>query len=147
LVESGRGEEYCRCGFGFSVTDKGSNVAAFAVMDMTSFVPIRMMSGGEKSAADKERALLSRLAEVPSLIVALSGGADSAYLAWAAWRALGVKALSVTAVSPTYSSYDRDMVEEFVRASGVAHEFVDTHEMENPAYRANASDRCFFCKD
>jgi pyridinium-3,5-biscarboxylic acid mononucleotide sulfurtransferase len=147
LVESGRGEEYCRCGFGFSVTDKGSNVAVFAVMDMTSFVPIRMMSGGEKSAADKERVLLSRLAEVPSLIVALSGGADSAYLAWAAWRALGVKALSVTAVSPSYSSYDRDMVEEFVRASGVAHEFVDTHEMENPAYRANASDRCFFCKD
>jgi uncharacterized protein len=114
---------------------------------MTSFVPIRMKSGGGKSAADKERVLLSRLAEVPSLIVALSGGADSAYLAWAAWRALGVKALSVTAVSPSYSSHDRDMVEEFVRTSGVAHEFVDTHEMENPAYRANASDRCFFCKD
>jgi uncharacterized protein len=116
-------------------------------MNMTSFVPIRMKSEGGNSAADKERLLLSRLAEVPSLIVALSGGADSAYLAWAAWRALGVKALSVTAVSPSYSSHDRDMVEEFVRTSGVAHEFVDTHEMENPAYRANASDRCFFCKD
>ena len=118
-----------------------------AVIDMTSFVPIRTMSGGEESPADKERVLLSRLAEVPSLIVALSGGADSAYLAWAAWRALGVKALSVTAVSPSFSLHDREMVEAFVRGTGVAHEFVDTHEMENPAYRANASDRCFFCKD
>jgi uncharacterized protein len=115
---------------------------------MTAFVPIRMMAGGVESSPDeKERALLSRLAEVPSLIVALSGGADSAYLVWAAWRSLGEKALSVTAVSPSFSSYDREMVEEFVRATGVAHEFVDTHEMENPAYRANASDRCFYCKD
>ena len=81
------------------------------------------------------------------MIVALSGGADSAYLAWAAWQALGSKALSVTAVSPSFSSHDRNMVEEFVRATGVAHEFVVTHEMENPAYRANASDRCFYCKD
>lgn len=114
---------------------------------MTAFVPIRMMGGNGESAEEKERALLARLAEAPSVIVALSGGADSAYLAWAAWRALGRKALSVTAVSPSFSAHDRDIVEEFVRATGVAHEFVDTHEMENPAYRANAADRCFFCKD
>jgi pyridinium-3,5-biscarboxylic acid mononucleotide sulfurtransferase len=115
---------------------------------MTAFVPIRIMAGGAESNPDeKERALLSRLAEVPSVIVALSGGADSAYLSWAAWRALGGKALSVTAVSPSFSSHDRDIVEEFVRTTGVAHEFVETHEMENPAYRANAADRCFFCKD
>jgi uncharacterized protein len=114
---------------------------------MTAFVPIRMMGGTGESAQEKERVLLARLAEVPSVIVALSGGADSAYLAWAAWRALGEKALSITAVSPSFSSYDREMVEQFVRATSVAHEFVDTHEIENPAYRANASDRCFYCKD
>jgi len=116
-------------------------------MNMTAFVPIRMMGGSGDSVDEKERALLARLAGVPSVIVALSGGADSGYLAWAAWQALGSRALSVTAVSPSFSSHDRDMVEEFVRATGVAHEFVDTHEMENPAYRANASDRCFYCKD
>jgi len=114
---------------------------------MTAFVPIRMMGDGGESAEQKQRLLLSRLAEVPSVIVALSGGADSAYLAWAAAQALGARALSVTAVSPSFSSHDRNVVEEFGRATGVAHEFVDTHEMENPAYRANASDRCFYCKD
>jgi pyridinium-3,5-biscarboxylic acid mononucleotide sulfurtransferase len=114
---------------------------------VTAFVPIRMMQDGGGSAEEKERALLSRLAELPSVIVALSGGADSAYLAWAAAQALGTRALSVTAVSPSFSSHDRNIVEEFVRTTGVAHEFVDTHEMENPSYRANASDRCFYCKD
>ncbi len=114
---------------------------------MTAFVPIRTMHDDGGSADEKERALLARLSEVPSVIVALSGGADSAYLAWAAWQALRTRALSVTAVSPSFSAHDRNMVEEFVRATGVAHEFVDTHEMENPAYRANASDRCFYCKD
>jgi pyridinium-3,5-biscarboxylic acid mononucleotide sulfurtransferase len=53
----------------------------------------------------------------------------------------------VTALSPSFSAYDRQMVEEFVRQLGVRHEFVETHEMDNPAYRANAADRCYFCKD
>lgn len=114
---------------------------------MTAFVPVRMMDDSGASAEQKEHALLARLAELPSVIVALSGGADSAYLAWAAWRVLGSKALSVTAVSPSFSAHDRNMVEQFVRSTGLAHEFVDTHEMENPAYRANAADRCFYCKD
>jgi uncharacterized protein len=87
------------------------------------------------------------LAEFPSLIIALSGGADSAYLAWAAHRAIGERALSVTALSPSYSAHDRSVVEEFVHQLGVRHEFIETHEMENPKYRANAADRCYFCKD
>jgi uncharacterized protein len=81
------------------------------------------------------------------LIVALSGGADSAYLSWAAHEALGARALSVTALSPSYSAHDRSLVEEFVSKLGVRHEFIETHEMDNPAYRANAADRCYFCKD
>lgn len=99
------------------------------------------------SAEQKEREMLTRLAERSSIIVALSGGADSAYLAWAAQHALGERALSVTALSPSFSAYDRTMVEDFVRKLGVRHEFVETHEMDNPAYRANATDRCYFCKD
>src|SRR5579864_1050747 len=114
---------------------------------MKSLVHIR---GGEKSSLppeEKEDLLISRLAEIPSLIVALSGGADSAYLAWAAQRALGNRTLSVTALSPSFASHDKKVVEEFVNKVAVRHEFLETHEMENPAYRANQSDRCYFCKD
>jgi uncharacterized protein len=99
------------------------------------------------TSAEKEQALLQRLAELPSVIVALSGGADSAYLAWAAHQALGRRALAVTAVSPSFAAHDRAMVEQFVASCNLRHEYVDTHEMENPDYRANASDRCYFCKD
>ena len=99
------------------------------------------------SAEERENLLLSRLSGISSLIVALSGGADSAYLAWAAHRALGGRALSVTALSPSYSAHDRAVVEEFVSKSGVRHEFIETNELDNPAYRANAADRCYFCKD
>ena len=116
-------------------------------LDMKTFVQIR---NGEQSALppeEKEELLLSRLAGIPSLIVALSGGADSAYLAWASNRALGERALSVTALSPSFSAYDREMVEQFAKQLALCHEFIETHEMENPAYRANQPDRCYFCKD
>jgi uncharacterized protein len=98
-------------------------------------------------AAEKERSLLSRLAGIPSLIVALSGGADSAYLAWAAHKVLGLRALSVTALSPSFAMHDRAVVDEFVSKLGLRHEFMETCEMENPSYRANTADRCYFCKD
>ena len=114
---------------------------------MAAIVQIRIAQTEGPSADEKERQLLANLAALPSVIVALSGGADSAYLAWAAQKALGTRALSVTALSPSYSTHDRDIVEGFVRAQNVNHEFVETHEMENPAYRANAADRCFHCKD
>jgi pyridinium-3,5-biscarboxylic acid mononucleotide sulfurtransferase len=114
---------------------------------MTAFVPIRVADNPGVSPEQKEISLLARLADAGSLIVALSGGADSAYLAWAAQRALEEHALAVTALSPSFSAYDRAAVDEFVRAFQIRHEFVETHEMDNPAYRANAADRCFFCKD
>src|SRR5258708_37249370 len=114
---------------------------------MTAFVPIRVAESSGISPEQKELSLLAQLSEAGSLIVALSGGADSAYLAWAAQRSLGERALSVTALSPSFSAHDRAAVEQFVRAFQIRHEFIDTHEMENPAYRANAADRCFYCKD
>ena len=114
---------------------------------MTAFIPIRVAENSEVSPEQKETVLLARLSQAGSLIVALSGGADSAYLAWAAQRALGERALSITALSPSFSAHDRAGVEQFVRAFWIHHEFVDTQEMENPAYRANAADRCFYCKD
>jgi len=114
---------------------------------MNTLVHIRASEQPQLSAGEKELRLQKQLAEFPSVIVALSGGADSAYLAWAAHHALGERALSVTALSPSYSAHDRAVVEEFVRQLGVRHEFIETHEMENPKYRANAADRCYFCKD
>jgi pyridinium-3,5-biscarboxylic acid mononucleotide sulfurtransferase len=114
---------------------------------MDAFMPIRAAGSAGVSAEEKERLLLARLREVGSLIVALSGGADSAYLAWAAQRVLGRKALSVTAISPSFSAHDRQELEKFVAQCAIHHEFIDTHEMENAQYRANAADRCFFCKD
>jgi uncharacterized protein len=114
---------------------------------MKKLVHIRPTEEVSLSPDEKENRLLSRFGEIPSVIVALSGGADSAYLAWAAHRALGERALSVTALSPSFSAHDRSMAEEFVGKVRVRHEWIETHEMENPAYRANASDRCYFCKD
>lgn len=114
---------------------------------MSAFVQIRKQDMGEADAGAKEEALLARLRELPSLVIAVSGGADSAYLAWAANRALGAMALSVTAISASFSGHDRAELEKFVAHTGVRHEFVETRELENPAYRANAGDRCYYCKD
>jgi uncharacterized protein len=116
-------------------------------MQMNTLVRIHATEQSQLCATEKELLLLKQLAEFPSVIVALSGGADSAYLAWAAHRAIGEHALSVTALSPSYSAHDRTVVEEFVRQLGVHHEFIETHEMGNPKYRANTADRCYFCKD
>ena len=96
---------------------------------------------------EKEQQLLDSLRQLDSVIVALSGGADSAYLAWAAHAALGNRALSVTALSPSFPAHDREQVEALVRQAGLRHEFFETHEVENPQYAANNADRCYFCKD
>jgi pyridinium-3,5-biscarboxylic acid mononucleotide sulfurtransferase len=121
--------------------------AIYSPLPMKTLVQIRNGEQPALSPEEKEDLLLSRLAAIPSLVVALSGGADSAYLAWAANRVLGDRALSVTALSPSFSAYDRAMVEGFLKQLAVRHEFIETHEMENPAYRANQPDRCYFCKD
>lgn len=124
----------------------GTTLCDILTAEMTTLIRIRKAE--ETSlATEKETTLLSHLAKIPSLVVALSGGADSAYLAWAAHKALSEQALSVTALSPSFSAHDRAMVEEFVNSVGLRHEFIETREMENPAYRANAADRCYFCKD
>jgi uncharacterized protein len=124
----------------------GTTLCDILTAEMTTL--IRISKAEETSlATEKETTLLSHLARIPSLIVALSGGADSAYLAWAAHKALSEQALSVTALSPSFSAHDRTMVEEFIDCVGLRHEFIETREMENPDYRANAADRCYFCKD
>ena len=96
--------------------------------------------------AAKQDALFTRLREAGRMMIAFSGGVDSSYLAWAAQRVLGDDALAVTAVSPSYPASHREVAEDIIERFGLPHRFVDTHEMERPEYRANASDRCFHCK-
>jgi uncharacterized protein len=95
----------------------------------------------------KEQALFAALASMDRVIVAFSGGTDSAYLAWAAHRALGTKAIAITADSASLpESHKRDL-EAFVAQYGIRHEYIETREFDNPDYVRNAPDRCFHCKD
>jgi uncharacterized protein len=100
---------------------------------------------GLEVAGEKQRTLFANL-RVGSLLVAFSGGADSAYLAWAAHRVLGDRALAVTAISPSFSAEDRKHVLQFVADWRLPHHFIQTHEFDNPLYVANDKDRCFHCK-
>ncbi|WP_214106222.1 ATP-dependent sacrificial sulfur transferase LarE [Acrocarpospora catenulata] len=90
--------------------------------------------------------LTARLRGEGAVVVAYSGGADSALLAFAAGQALGARALSVTAVSPSLAAAERSAARAFARAHGLAHIEVCTDEAERPEYTANGSDRCYHCK-
>ena len=95
----------------------------------------------------KQRALLDALEKLGSVIVAYSGGADSAYLAWAAQQALGDQAVAITADSASLPDSHKGDAEAFARDHGIRHEYIETREFDNPAYVANNPDRCFHCKD
>jgi len=94
----------------------------------------------------RRAALVERLSALPSLVVAYSGGVDSAYLALVATRTLGARALCVTADSPSYPERHRAMAAAIARDFGLQHEVIETAELANPAYRANHADRCYHCK-
>ena len=95
----------------------------------------------------KERALLAALEHMGSVIVAYSGGADSAYLAWAAHRALGDRAVAITADSASLPESHKRDAEAFAREWGIRHEYIVTREFDNPDYVKNDRNRCFHCKD
>jgi uncharacterized protein len=99
------------------------------------------------AALAKQQRLFDILRGLDSLLIAFSGGADSAYLAWAAHTILAERAVAITALSASFSRHDREQAEAFVRANGLRHEFIETREFENPLYIANNADRCYHCKD
>lgn len=95
----------------------------------------------------KEERLFSILAGLGRVIVAYSGGTDSAYLAWAAHRVLGENALAVTADSASLPASHKRDAEAFARQFGLRHECLPTREFLNPRFVENDPDRCFHCKD
>ena len=102
--------------------------------------------GRPETLEAKEARLRELLASYDSLIVAFSGGADSAYLAWAATDVLGESALCITADSPSYSDRHRQLALTVAREAGLRHEIIHTSELDRAEYRANPTNRCYYCK-
>ncbi len=95
---------------------------------------------------DRAARLDALLASFDSLIIAFSGGVDSAYLAYAATRALGASALCVTADSPSYPDRHRQLALRLAREFALRHEVIHTSELDRSEYRANPVNRCYYCK-
>lgn len=90
--------------------------------------------------------LIGILKSMEGVVVALSGGVDSAVVAKAALLALGDRAIAITADSPSVPRQDIEAAKKLAAAIGLRHETVSTSEFDNPDYTKNAGDRCYFCK-
>lgn len=96
--------------------------------------------------ADRMRVLKERLSQSSKLLVAYSGGVDSAFLAATAHRVLGDRMLAVLADSPSLARRDLQQAQEFADTHGIPLRIIQTEELEKPEYQRNDANRCFHCK-
>jgi uncharacterized protein len=101
----------------------------------------------DSPAGPKLERLDGLLSGLPGAVVAFSGGADSSFLAFVAHRALGDRALAITADSPSLARSELEEARAFARTYGIRHRIVTTTELEDSRYTRNAADRCAFCKE
>ena len=97
--------------------------------------------------APKLDRLRGLLADLPSALVAFSGGVDSSFLLRVAHEVLGERCLALTTVSPTMPADDLAAARELAARLGVAHLLVEANELDIPGYAENPANRCYFCKD
>jgi uncharacterized protein len=95
----------------------------------------------------KLRRLETILEELPSALVAFSGGVDSTFLVRVAHGVLGARCVALTTVSPTTPADDLAEAKRLAEAFGVAHVVIDANELDIPGYAENPTNRCYFCKD
>lgn len=87
------------------------------------------------------------IASTRSALIAFSGGVDSTFVSAVAHDVLGDRALAITGVSPSVPATEVEEAKQLARDIGIAHELIDTHEIDDPDYVKNNPDRCFHCKD
>ncbi|MEK6301357.1 MAG: ATP-dependent sacrificial sulfur transferase LarE [Acidobacteriota bacterium] len=101
---------------------------------------------GAISLEEKEQRLRALLRSYNSVIVAFSGGADSAYLAYVAHSELGARTLAVTGDSASYPTFQRELADRLTKQFGINHEIVFTEEFADANYTSNPPNRCYYCK-
>jgi uncharacterized protein len=123
-----------------ALADAGSDVILGSVAELPAWLSEHLLPA-------RLAALDGALRSLGSVVVAFSGGADSAFVLAAAARALGpANVVAATAVSPSLPAHELAAAAEFAAALGVRHETPRTDEMSRAGYRANDGNRCYFCK-
>ena len=113
---------------------------------MTKPQQIRVKPATQLTAEEKELNLRSLMREMKTVLVAYSGGVDSAYLALIATQELGERAFCVTGISPSVSDTQREQAEKLAGDFNFNFHKIQTEELKNPDYQSNPTNRCYFCK-
>ncbi len=111
-----------------------------------SAYPTNEVPAGPAVATEKEHALRALCRDLGAVVVAYSGGVDSSYVAHIATAELGARALCITGDSPSLAAHQRTQADDIAARFNFRHEIIQTEEMNDPRYTANAGDRCYFCK-